>query len=315
MTINPQYFYPTVIVNITSLNGGVFGTVKPTDVYPAVDVTDQTQSPQGTTKPYQIQQLVNYIFGALGFYLYAPVLAAATGNLTAIYNNGISGVGATLTNSGSQTAFILDGQTGVLNGRYLIQMQSSPLQNGIYILTNVGSSTTNWVLTRSIDFNQANTATVPPPNGIIEDGIVFVETGFLYAGIYWQDTFLPPVVVGTTAINWSIWQFVPAQFIWQVITTPSVNALVEHGYITNRASQVQVLLPSTFNIGDVVEVRGLGTGGWAVLPNVGQTIQFGSVTASTSIQSDIQYSNITLRGIVPGLTWTIDSVNSNPTFL
>ena len=315
MSFNPEYFYPTIITPILGLNGGLLGVVKGTDVYPAVDVTDQTQSPQGTTKPYQIQQLVNFIFTALGFYLYAPVLAAATGNLTVTYNNGVSGVGATLTNAGAQAAFALDGQTGVLNGRYLIQMQSSALQNGIYVLTSLGSLTTNWVLTRSIDFNQANTATIPPPNGIIEDGIVFVETGFLYAGTYWQDTFLPPVVVGTSPINWSIWAFVPAQFLWQVVTAPSVNAVVEHGYITNRSSQVQVLLPATFNIGDVVEVRGLGTGGWALLPNVGQTIEFGSLTSTISIQSDIQYANITVRGIVPGTTWTVDLVNSNPTVL
>lgn len=312
MSFNPEYFYPTIIQPILSLNGGLYGIVKSTDVYAAVDVTDQTQSPSGTTKPYQVQGLVNFLFTALGFYLYAPVLAASTGSLTAIYNNGVSGVGATLTNSGAQSVFMIDGQTGVLNGRYLIKSQSSALQNGIYVLTNIGSLTTNWVLTRSIDFNQANTAIIPPPNGIIEDGIVFVETGFLYAGTYWQDTFLPPVTVGTTAINWLPWMFVPAQLNWQVVTTPSVNALVENGYITNRATQVQVLLPATFNIGDVVEVRGLGTGGWAVLPNAGQTIQFGSSTASTSIQSDIQYANITLRGIVPGTTWTCDLTNSNP---
>jgi hypothetical protein len=123
---------------------------------------------------------------------------------------------------------------------------------------------------------------------------------------------LPPLTVGTTAINWLPWTFVPAQLNWQVVTTPSVNALVENGYITNRSTQVQVLLPATFNIGDVIEVRGLGTGGWAVLPNAGQTIQFGSQTSSISIQSDIQYANLTLRGIVPGTTWTCDLTNSNP---
>lgn len=314
MSINPQYFYPTVITNIPNLNGGLFGTVKPTDIYPAVDVTDQTQSPQGTTKPYQIQQLVNFILTSLRFNLYAPVLASVTGSLTATYNNGASGVGATLTNSGIQAVFTADGQTGILNGRYLVNFQSNPIYNGIYVLTNIGSLTTNWVLTRSPDFNQAATSFLPP-NGIVEDGIVYVQAGTTYANTYWQDTFLPPVTVGTTSIFWTEWTFVPAQLNWQVVTTPSVNAVVENGYITNRSTQVQVLLPSTFSIGDVVEVRGLGVGGWAILPNSGQTIQFGSQTASVSIQSDIQYSNITLRGIVPGITWTVDLTNSNPQIL
>src|ERR1700691_2923553 len=40
----------------------------------------------------------------------ASVVAATTGsNLTATYNNGASGVGATLTNSSTQAAFALDG--------------------------------------------------------------------------------------------------------------------------------------------------------------------------------------------------------------
>ena len=54
----------TALVPITQLNGGVNGTVKATDVYPAVDVTDPTQAPTGTTKRYTIQQLANFIGAA-----------------------------------------------------------------------------------------------------------------------------------------------------------------------------------------------------------------------------------------------------------
>lgn len=53
----------TTIVDITQLNGGVNGTVKATDVYPAVDVTDTTQAPTGTTKRYSIAQLATFIGG------------------------------------------------------------------------------------------------------------------------------------------------------------------------------------------------------------------------------------------------------------
>lgn len=308
MSFNPQYFFPTIITNIASLNGGLYGTVKATDVYPAVDITDVTQSPQGTTKPYQVIQLMDFILATFGFTIYMPVLAASTVNLMSTYNNGASGVGATLTNSNAFSAFTLDGQIGIKFGRYLIKNQTAPEQNGIYTLTTVGDNiSVNWVLTRSADFNQVA--------NIFENGIVFVSFGTVNGSTFWQDSFSPVLVVGTTAINWAQWSFVFApQLIWHTITTPSVDVAVQNGYVMNRGTQIQALLPAIFNVGDEILFRGLGTGGYAVLPNIGQTIQFGSVTASLSIQSDIQYCNISVRGIVANTTWTVDVVNSNPTY-
>lgn len=316
MSINPEYFYPTIITNITSLNGGIFGTVKGTDVYPAVDVTDVTQSPTGTTKPYQIIQLANFILGSFGFIVYAPVLAATTANLTATYANGpISaspGVGATLTNSGVQSAFTLDGQAGILNGRYLVSMQSSSAQNGIYQLTYVGDGSSNWILTRTADFNQPS----PPPN-IQNDGIVYVQFGTTYGNTYWQDTFTAPLTVGTTSINWDQWVFNPdfPTLTWEIVTSAFTDALPNYGYRTDRTgTPAQIQLPATFNLGDEVIILGNGSGGWNLLTNVGQTIKFGSVTANNSINSDIQDANITVRGLIANTTWQVVSVNSNPSY-
>lgn len=304
---NPEYFFPTLITNITQLNGGQFGVVQGTDVYPAVDVTDLTQSPTGTTKPYQIFQLANFILERFGFDVYLPVLAASTGNLTATYNNGSSGVGATLTNTGAQAAFTIDGQTGVKNERYLIPFQTSQFQNGIYILTDVGSSTSNWVLTRSQDFNQTA--------NIIDGSIVYVIYGNTYANTYWQDTFTPALIVGTTSIIWNEFNIVPNELIWTDVTSVSINASINNGYIADRAATpVQVLLPSTFNIGDTVIVMGKGAGGWSLVANTGQTIQFGSLMTSTAgaINNDIQYGNIQVRGLIPNTTWEVTSVFGNP---
>jgi hypothetical protein len=89
-------------------------------------------------------------------------------NLTAIYNNGMSGVGATLTNSGVQAALVIDGYTVSVGNRVLIKNQTTQLQNGIYSVTNVGSVSTNWVLTRTTDANSAgglNNATLLITNG------------------------------------------------------------------------------------------------------------------------------------------------------
>lgn len=82
-----------------------------------------------------------------------PCNVATTANLTATYSNGSSGVGATLTNSGTQAALNIDGLALAVNNRVLIKNQTTNTQNGIYIVTDVGSASTNWVLTRSTDLD------------------------------------------------------------------------------------------------------------------------------------------------------------------
>ena len=85
--------------------------------------------------------------------LLSPCLVATTSNLTATYSNGTSGVGATLTNSGTQAALTLDGITLAAGNRVLVKDQTTALQNGIYTVTNIGSSSTNWILTRATDYD------------------------------------------------------------------------------------------------------------------------------------------------------------------
>lgn len=68
----------------------------------------------------------------------------------------------TLTNTGTKAALVLDGVAVVLGDRVLIKDQDTPQQNGIYTVTEVGSGTVNWVLTRSVDFG------APSPTAIFE---------------------------------------------------------------------------------------------------------------------------------------------------
>lgn len=78
------------------------------------------------------------------------VKAASTANLTATYNNGDSGFGATLTST-SNVRLELDGQTLYIGDLVLIKNQSTGSQNGIYIVTDFGKSDPSgrpWVLTR-----------------------------------------------------------------------------------------------------------------------------------------------------------------------
>jgi hypothetical protein len=121
--------------------------------------------------------------------------AATTACLTSAYSNGSSGVGATLTNAGTQAALSLDGQTMVSAERVLIKDQTAACHNGIYTVTTVGDGSTNWVVTRATDFDSSTEVT----SGLF----TFVETGTTNADSGWVMTTDGTVTIGTTAINWS----------------------------------------------------------------------------------------------------------------
>lgn len=72
-----------LVIPILSLTPG---TVKATDVYPAVDTTDTTQSPIGTTKKYTVSQLATFIGGGgTGGLTWNPVVGTSQ---VMLINNG-----------------------------------------------------------------------------------------------------------------------------------------------------------------------------------------------------------------------------------
>jgi hypothetical protein len=130
---------------------------------------------------------------AQGLNIHAASWAATTANLNATYNNGTSGVGATLTNAGAQAAFQTDGITPSLNDRILVKNQTTTSQNGIYTLTTVGSGSTNWVLTRATDFDSAVE--------IAGGDFTFVDNGTTLANTGWVQVD-EVTTVGTDPIVW-----------------------------------------------------------------------------------------------------------------
>lgn len=156
--------------------------------------SDPTLPLQAATKAY-VDTAVS-----TGLHVHEPVLVATTGNLTATYNNGTAGVGATLTNSGAQAAITIDAIALSVGNRVLVWQQTSQAQNGIYQVTTVGSGSTNWVLTRTSD---ADTYSPADTGGLGGGDYFYVQSGATGAGDSYICTNEGTITFGTTAITFS----------------------------------------------------------------------------------------------------------------
>jgi hypothetical protein len=90
-----------------------------------------------------------------------------------------SGVGATLTNAGTQVALNVDSIALSVADRVMVRLQTNGAENGVYVVTTVGSGSTNWVLTRSTDTNMVNPG---DPNGLGTGDYFFTQEGAINAG-------------------------------------------------------------------------------------------------------------------------------------
>lgn len=135
---------------------------------------------------------------ASGVHFHTPVRVESPINLVATYNNGTAGVGATLTNAGTQTALVIDGVSVSVGNRVLVYQQTNQTQNGVYTVTNVGSGSTNWVLTRATD---ADTYGIAGPNTLSEGSTFFVQEGATGAGETYTCNTQGTITFGTTNIT------------------------------------------------------------------------------------------------------------------
>lgn len=162
---------------------------------------DPSANLQAATKQY-----VDNV-ASLGIIIHPAVRVESIGNLNATYNNGTAGVGATLTNAGTQAALELDGITLNVNDRVLVGEQTTQTQNGVYTVTDIGSGSTNWVLTRATD---ADTYGVTNPAKLAQGSYFYIQEGDTAAGESYTCTTVGAIVFGTTAITFSQFSASPA---------------------------------------------------------------------------------------------------------
>jgi hypothetical protein len=152
---------------------------------------DPTASLQAATKQY-----VDTI-AAAGIHYHTPARVEAPANLPSTYDNGTSGVGATLTNSGTQVAIVIDGIALSSSDRVLVYQQTDPAHNGVYTVTTVGSVSTNWVLTRATD---ADSYEPSDPDALGQGDAFFISAGDTGAGETYVMTTVGTITFGTTGI-------------------------------------------------------------------------------------------------------------------
>ena len=222
---------------------------------------DPTIALQSATKQY-----VDTI-AAAGIHYHQPCRAETTANLNATYSNGSSGVGATLTNAGTQAAIVVDGVTLSATNRVMVQLQTNQAHNGVYTVTTVGSASTNWVLTRATD---ADSYAPSDPDTLGEGDAFFITEGTAHGGELDVMTTTGVITFGTTNIVFALVSDAP---IYTAGTGLSISG-TEFSLVTPVSSATALATGRTIGMtGDVVwtsasfDGTGNVTGTAAIQPN------------------------------------------------
>lgn len=139
-----------------------------------------------------------YVDGlAAGINFHQPVVAATAENLAGTYNNGTSGAGATLTSASNASIGTIDGVSVSVGNRILLRAQTDATQNGIYTITNVGSGSAPWQITRATDADNN-------PSGELATGdFTFVTSGSTNGSKGFILSTTGTITIGTTNVNYT----------------------------------------------------------------------------------------------------------------
>jgi hypothetical protein len=178
---------------VTTLDIGTLGTS--TANISTANITAGTVA----TAPVNNTDIVNKEYAdaiASGIHFHEAVNLATTAALpTNTYNNGTSGVGATLTGN-ANGALSVDSTLTIAAERILVKNEVAGANNGVYTVTQVGSAGTPYILTRATDFDSVGTGV----DQIDEGDFFLVTSGTANVNTAWVQQTPPPITLGTTAI-------------------------------------------------------------------------------------------------------------------
>ena len=268
-----------------------------------------TANNHATTKEY-VDGLI-----AAGIHYHDPVRVESpddAGSLNATYSNGTNGVGATLTNAGTQAALVIDGVTLATSDRVLIYNQTNAFENGIYTVTNTGSASTNWVLTRATDADSYGLGN----DSLSEGTSIFVLEGDDGAGEVYACTTTGTITFGTTAINFS-------QIGKSAVITGGTAITVDSNEVSvtdNSIGATQLNVSGNGSSGQVLKSDGDGTFSWAADNNTTYSAGSGLSLTGTTFANTAPDQTVSLTGSgatsISGTypSFTISSTDTNTTY-
>jgi hypothetical protein len=279
-----------IVLNPTGNGLNVLGGVVDVTTHRITNVVDPVGDQDAATKIY-----VDTV--AQGLNIKASVSVATYAALPAYtYNNGTSGVGATIT-ANAFGALVIDGQTiSTIGTRVLVKNETAgnAPYNGIYTLTTAGGGAAYFVLTRSLDMNVA---------AEFDGAFTFVSIGTENADTGWVQTG-EIVTVGTTPVVWT--QFSGAG---QYTAGTGLTLTGSQFSITNTT-----VTAGTYGNSDAVsQIQINAQGQITSASNV--TIQANAANLSgTTLNSNIVNSSLTSVGTLANLDVTGNITTANSIF-
>lgn len=195
----------------TGSGGGVVLATGPTMTNPVVGTQATTDnSTKGASTAYVTTAIANAIAGVNPA---VAVQAATTANVAGYtYNNGVSGIGATLTQN-SAAVVVIDGYTLLLNDRVLFKNQSTAANNGVYFISTLGTGVIPAVFTRALDYDQPsdinNTGAIPVVNGTVN-----ISTSWLLTSSV--------TTVGTDSLTYTQFSINPTTILTNTLTSAHI---------------------------------------------------------------------------------------------
>lgn len=156
--------------------GGVIGVIASVPLAGSPTTTTQSQSDNSTkiaTTAYTDLAVSNAVAGINPAVAVQAATIAAGDTSSFVYNNGVAGVGATLTGPTANVAVTIDGFTFTILGQRLLvkndTQSPSGAFNGVYFLTTLQAPLVKPVFTRALDYDQPsdmnNTGAIPVVSG------------------------------------------------------------------------------------------------------------------------------------------------------
>ena len=266
--------------------------------YKITNLGTPTASSDAATKAY-----VDNTTAGLNFH--AAVHGATTTNLSAIYDNGAGGVGATLTADTNRAWVGIDSHTTwAVGNRVLVKNQTTALQNGIYTIADIGvEGSSPWVLTRATDADNS-------PSGELANGdFCFVQNGG-QAGYGFIVSTTGSITVGTTAISYV--QFNAGQVVvaGSGLVEPVAGTLAIDTTVTADLSTAQTLTNKTLNSPNINEAVALTATATELNILDGATLSTTELNYVDGVTSSIQtqlndkapIASPTFTGTVSGIT-------------